>query len=264
LDSGNTHLQNCLVISNKANYEGGAIYSTDLFPTLINSALYGNIADYKGGGIYCDAGNFEARNIIMWHNAPGEIEGNIEATYSDIEGYWPGHGNFAKDPCFVSPGSRNFSLSVGSPCIDAGDPETMNNDYCFPPSMGTVRNDMGAYGGPDACDWIQLPVMLELEVLLFPDFVLRGKFTQWKIAVRNVGEVPATVDQLKLKIQGPASFIKLLWSGSFSLAPNQETEQWLKVFVPLSSPLGQYTCTTVVYNNGEELASDSFQTEVVQ
>ena len=41
----------------------------------------------------------------------------------------------------------------GSRCIDAGDPSSAYNDSCFPPSLGTVRNDLGAYGGPGACCW---------------------------------------------------------------------------------------------------------------
>jgi hypothetical protein len=34
-----------------------------------------------------------------------------------------------------------------------GDPDTIHSDLCFPPSRGTVRNDMGAHGGPCACCW---------------------------------------------------------------------------------------------------------------
>jgi len=52
-----------------------------------------------------------------------------------------------------------------SPCIDMGDPDPFYNDcedpnnpgFSLPPSWGTLRNDMGAYGGPNGCDpilWI--------------------------------------------------------------------------------------------------------------
>jgi hypothetical protein len=27
---------------------------------------------------------------------------------------------------------------------------------CFPPSIGTNYNDMGTYGGPDACNWLNV------------------------------------------------------------------------------------------------------------
>ena len=49
-------------------------------------------------------------------------------------------------------GNGNVSLE-NSPCIDAGNPDPQHNDVCLPPSLGTVRNDMGAHGGPSACEW---------------------------------------------------------------------------------------------------------------
>ena len=52
-------------------------------------------------------------------------------------------------------------LGFKSPCIDAGNPDAMYNDpesmfrpgYAQLPARGTIRNDMGAYGGPAAADW---------------------------------------------------------------------------------------------------------------
>jgi len=38
-------------------------------------------------------------------------------------------------------------------CINRGDPDPKYNDVCFLPSLGNVRNDMGAHGGPGACGW---------------------------------------------------------------------------------------------------------------
>jgi hypothetical protein len=50
------------------------------------------------------------------------------------------------NPMFVDPSRGMYQLQVSSPCIDAGDPSTKWNDVNFPPSRGSVRNDMGAYG----------------------------------------------------------------------------------------------------------------------
>jgi hypothetical protein len=60
--------------------------------------------------------------------------------------------NIFSDPLFVS--ETDFRLGAGSPAIDAGAPGAAFNDVCFPPSQGTEFNDLGAYGGPAACEWV--------------------------------------------------------------------------------------------------------------
>ncbi len=60
--------------------------------------------------------------------------------------------NIFSDPMFVS--ASDFHLQPGSPCIDAGEGSGANLDSYFPPSMGSVTNDIGAYGGPNAGQWI--------------------------------------------------------------------------------------------------------------
>ncbi len=34
---------------------------------------------------------------------------------------------------------------------------------CFPPSIGTTFNDMGAYGGPDACNWLNVVPLVPVQ-----------------------------------------------------------------------------------------------------
>jgi parallel beta-helix repeat protein len=63
--------------------------------------------------------------------------------------------NIFQDPQFVSP--TDFHLQSTSPCIDAGEGSAVNYDNSFPPSQGTVINDIGAYGGPNAGGWIMPP-----------------------------------------------------------------------------------------------------------
>lgn len=55
------------------------------------------------------------------------------------------------DPLFVSMVDDDYHLQAGSPAIDAGDPDPAYND-----PLGS-RNDMGAYGGPDAIDDTDFP-----------------------------------------------------------------------------------------------------------
>ena len=94
-------------------------------------------------------------NSIVYHNATTQLGGPVTATYSDVEGtpIFTGTGNINFDPAFggneCEPG--DLELLFGSPVVDAGDPDPLFNDVCFPPSHGTVRNDMGADGGPLGC-----------------------------------------------------------------------------------------------------------------
>lgn len=53
-------------------------------------------------------------------------------------------------------------LAANSPCIDAGTPDSAFSDLCLSnnPSQGTQFPDLGAYGGPDACNWLaNVPVI---------------------------------------------------------------------------------------------------------
>jgi len=77
----------------------------------------------------------------------------IQYRNGDYEGPANGVGDLSSDPLFVDRGSGDYHLQDNSPCIDAGDPAAEYDDVYFPPSKGTQRNDMGAYGGP----WTKMP-----------------------------------------------------------------------------------------------------------
>ena len=56
------------------------------------------------------------------------------------------NGNISVDPLCIPP---DYKLDPTSPCIDAGNPSSMFNDFYRPPGQGNERNDMGAHGGPE-------------------------------------------------------------------------------------------------------------------
>jgi hypothetical protein len=57
--------------------------------------------------------------------------------------------NIFQNPLFAE--TATYTLSANSPCIDAGNPGAAYLDTCFPPSQGTTINDIGLYGGSNAC-----------------------------------------------------------------------------------------------------------------
>ncbi|MCW8804611.1 MAG: T9SS type A sorting domain-containing protein [Ignavibacteriaceae bacterium] len=119
------------------------------------SGTYGG----KGGAMFVWMGTVTARNNIVWGNTQSqggpiaEIDGgNAVIRYSNVEDGFTGTGNINLDPEFTNP---NLYLDQSSPCIDTGNPNQIYNDPEDPvnsgfaefPSMGNLRNDMGAYGG---------------------------------------------------------------------------------------------------------------------
>ena len=167
---GNVHgssptLTNCRFIGNHATKDGGGMYNgKEGNPMLINCTLSGNSAG-RGGGMQCDyCSSIRLVNTILWNDGPDEIflhQSSVTATYSDIQGGWPGEGNIDIDPLFADPYNGDFHLKsqagrwdefseswviddVTSPCIDAGDP---NSPVAFEPYPNGGVINMGAYGG---------------------------------------------------------------------------------------------------------------------
>ncbi len=95
----------------------------------------------------------------------------VDIQYSNISYGYPGLGNIDEDPLFIDPDAGDFRLQSASPCIDAGDPNPVYNDtedpnnpgWPLPPAQGTLRCDMGCFGGPGVAEfwdfWEYMPVV---------------------------------------------------------------------------------------------------------
>jgi hypothetical protein len=74
--------------------------------------------------------------------------------------------NISQNPLFVA--TNDFQLTSSSPCVNAGTPNPAYANICRPPSIATNFPDLGAYGGPDACNWLApvplLPVPLSITI----------------------------------------------------------------------------------------------------
>jgi len=94
------------------------------------------------------------QNSIIYNSTPEAIftayNASVDVNYTDVEGNWPtGMGNIDADPDFESLLSTNFQLNPGSPCINAGNPDTTGInlpmfDLAGNPRISLDTIDMGA------------------------------------------------------------------------------------------------------------------------
>jgi hypothetical protein len=156
--SGKLQAQNSIISNNSvAGYNGrygGGIYCASDTSNITNCAIAYN--GYEG--IYNGGSTIYILNSIIYYNSGSEIAGSANRSYSCIQGGDTLNGNITYNPGFES--ASNLLIVAGSACIDAGNPDPEFNDACLPPSLGTVRNDMGAHGGPGGCGWSWLPEII--------------------------------------------------------------------------------------------------------
>lgn len=158
--------KNNIVCSNYGSYQYGAgsgFWLNGHFTraTIIeNNTVAGNSATASISGIFGNgAVAATIQNNIIWGNtSPNltQITGSgFTLRYNDIQGGPSFSGNINVNPQFRD---SNYVLTPGSPCIDKGDSSSQYNDLEDPnntgfakyPSLGGLRNDIGAYGGPFA------------------------------------------------------------------------------------------------------------------
>ncbi|MBW6474383.1 MAG: T9SS type A sorting domain-containing protein [Anaerolineaceae bacterium] len=135
------------------------------FPSLINCTMTGN----AGGVVYpyyirlisCGWGNpclsnVTVTNSISWYNEGDDYLEESTVSYSNVGGGQAGTGNINMEPLFLNTGEHPYQLSPGSPCIDAGTPDTTGLNLPLMDLLGNYRIwdgdgdgieriDMGAY-----------------------------------------------------------------------------------------------------------------------
>jgi hypothetical protein len=150
--TGSLQLLNTIISNNSpsgsSGQYGGGIYNSVATVDLTNCTVVSNVAY----GIYNGGGVTQVTNCIVYSNSGGQIAGTASVNHSDVQGGHDGEGNIDEDPLFQNIFTYQLRCAY-SPCVDAGNEYPWYDDSCLPPSCGEARNDMGAYGGPDACGW---------------------------------------------------------------------------------------------------------------
>lgn len=141
-------ITNNIIWKNMAN-SGAGISCDRSSCVIINNTLTLNVAIY-GGGIFYDQGAIRIINTILWRNEDDLYSGWFSPAsrpnHSDVgDGDFRGlNGNISADPLFIDLENGDFRLRPGSPCINSGNPDPIYDD------PDGSRNDIGAYGGPEA------------------------------------------------------------------------------------------------------------------
>jgi parallel beta-helix repeat protein len=241
-DGGNARLTNCIV---SYNSQQGIVQmnNTDSL-TLTNVVVTYN----SGTGIYTSGDTVSVKNSIIYYNTTEQIGGpceNVTVVYSDIQGGgFSGRGNIDDDPEFED--NSTFKLKIISPCIDRGDSSVVFNDLYFPPSLGTERNDMGAYGGPLAGKWYDPLFVVPLSI----DFgdVTVGDTEVKQVTVKNYGDTLLNVTSISIRGISGGDF--LVDTTDFVLEPMESSV--LNVYFTPSEEGARNDSLDIISDGGEK------------
>ncbi len=159
--SGDFWFENCIFYRNVARGHGGAMLLGAGSHTLINCTFADNYAKSTIGGFGTSSLSSVAtiRNNVFWGNraehgplesqnfglrAAGTVLNNCVEGWS---GQYGGVGNHGLDPQFVDFDGRDYRLTAGSPCIDAGDNGAVSEPFDLDGNPRILNGvvDMGAY-----------------------------------------------------------------------------------------------------------------------
>ena len=161
-NKSNGTIRNNVVCKNKSRAGGGIFIDIGVGATIENNTVVENISSTNvASGLYIHGTNSIIRNNIIWGNlqTSGDQISGVENSifeYNNSEQEFPNMPTiFTMEPEFVA---SNYYLQSSSPCIDLGNPttiyfdieDTSNPGFAKFPSLGSLTNDVGAYGGPYA------------------------------------------------------------------------------------------------------------------
>lgn len=126
---------------------GNFVVATGPSCEFINNTIDGRLAPNNGGLAIYGENSVIKNNIVVNLQGYGiwQVHSSTVVAYNDFwnnspdygGGTIPGIGSISADPQFESPTEADYRLRIGSPCVDAGDPDLAYND------PDGSRNDLG-------------------------------------------------------------------------------------------------------------------------
>ena len=153
IESGVAVVTNCILTGNSCDSSvvsgRGTLCCSHSSLEITNCTLWNN-ANCPDGGIYAHDSRATVANCIFDDLLPKEINGTalseLEVSYSDISGGYPGEGNIDAEPVFVDAANGDLRLQWGSPCVNTGRTENAPEaDILGVPRPQYDGVDMGAY-----------------------------------------------------------------------------------------------------------------------
>ena len=164
LAGGEARVWNNLLYDNTAETYGGGLCNAGGMPQVWNNTFYGNRVRSVsgGGGLANTGGTLVVSNTIVAENSGGGIAIESGAlpllAYNDVWGNTPAGSDYictsctyptdiSADPKLADPQNDDLHLTQGSPCIDAGDPNSVQPALDYEGNSRPIgsRHDIGAY-----------------------------------------------------------------------------------------------------------------------
>lgn len=276
-DTSYPTIMHCKITNNFGN-RGGAIYCLDGDLEISNTLIANNtsMGDYpQAGGICClgesslqidnctIVNNFPAgilsdayfwtqvTNTIVWGNGLTQMEcyeSASEVIFCDIQGGYPGEGNFDADPCFFDPSSgigadydgttANWTLKSSSPCINGGlEMDLPPTDLAGNERIYSELVDIGAYENQS-----KLPLMTLVPAShIDAGTVEIGAKSVTILDITNTGELVFTIESLSLSDpNGPFTIVTPIEDRT--LPPGK----WVEVEIGFK-PIEQKVCADTLH-----------------
>lgn len=261
-------IRNNIIYHNTATNISAVFFDINRPAVFENNTVVGNIllGSRGSGGIVSEMGSI-IRNNIVWGNRKAYIDEQLDRMESSKLEYCLTETEIPEGTnmltCFPDFSNTGFMLNENSPCIDAGKPDTLFNDVentsdpgnAQFPSLGGIRNDIGAYGGRYADIFPEFSyeeLILNRSRLIFNLDV--GDTASKDFYVRNLSTHTLTIDSLVFP-DGITGIIKDEKQTNNELKP-MALDTIPVEFIPTAGVVVEDTIW--IYHNGTEMENPIF------